>query len=193
MVEIKFSSPEESRDWIEKNVTQYDPRYLPDIETLNVLAYFLYKEAISIEELQIPNLPEPSNEQLSRITEPQRYYKYIALELLKLQKVKEEDIKFEFSIYGRRADVYTTSENREILIECCSCYIDKLIDYLEEENTELWIITEGYGPWDKMLPEKERSFCFILRRGKSWNKYYKIYTHISQEQLRKVKNPLDNL
>ena len=62
-----------------------------------------------------------------------------------------------------------------------------MIDYLEENNTELWIITEGYGPQDKMFPKPQRSSCFILRRGSyKYQKYLEI-------EIKKVKTPLDDL
>ena len=192
MLKIIFKYPEEARDWVEQNVTQNDPRYLPDLETLNILAYFLYNRAVNVEEMIIPELSEPSNGQLDRISEPQKYYKYIALGLLKLQGIKEEDIKFEFPFYGRRVDVYANKNRKEILVECCSCYVQKIIQYLENDNTELWIITSRENVLEND-PNSSGIKWFILKRGENWSENYNKYKNYRQKQLRKVKNPLDNL
>ena len=195
MIEINFESPEQARDWTDENVTQNDPRYTPDIELLNILAYFLYDKAVIVEEKIISNISPPSNEILFEIGKPQALHKYIALELLKSEDIDKENIFFEYTIYGKRADIYATKNGKTILVECCSCYIKKIIDYLKEENTELWIITRGYGPWDKNFPgfEKNKSFWFIIKRGQNWKKYHEAYEKYVEMKIKKVRNPLDSL
>ena len=68
----------------------------------------------------------------------------------------------------------------------------QIIQYFENDNTELWIITSKENVLGAN-PNSSGIKWFILKRGENWNKYYDEHTHISQEQLRKVKNPLDNL
>lgn len=191
MVELKFASPEEARGWIGQNITTNDSRYTPWIEEISILSNFLYNGVIAIEEVNIPCIEKPLNEKLNKIHGPQKYHKYIALELLKLEEFEEKDVFIEFNTYGRRPDVYATKDSRTVLVECCSCYVNKIIGYLEEKNAELWIITDGYGPWEKNVQESERSLFFKLRRGPNWNEYYPKYQKYLNLQMKQIKNPFD--
>ena len=188
---IKFRNKDEVRVWIIENLTQEDSRYLIP-ESFELLIDFIYNEAIVIEEHELPEINEPSSEELSKIPSPQSYHKYIGSKLLQLNNFKKEHIKFEYPFYNRKADVYVNQDNKKIIIECCSCNLSKPIEYLEEPNTELWVITQGFGSWENFSKSYE-SLWFILRKGENWDKCHKEYNEDFLAEIKKIQNPLDAL
>lgn len=166
-------------------------RYGADI--VGVLSFFLINNAIAIEEHRIPYIAEPSDEELRKIRGPQEYHKYIALQLLLLKNITREKIKYEHPIYGRKVDVYAKRGNKKILIECCSCSIKKIIEYLEETSVEIWIITDGYAPWDKELLKLGESQWFIFKRGPEWKGCYAGYQKYLNETLEKARKHINKL
>ena len=183
MTEITFKNQEEVYNWIFDNMVQNDPRYIPLAEEIMFPIYFIYDKGISIEEKSLPNIEEPSKEQLTKITGPQKYHKFIALKLLELEGIKKEETKIEFTFHGRRADVYAVKNDKEILVECCSCYVLKIIQYLENLNTELWIITSA--------EDTQAIKLFVLKRGKNWDECYGIYKRYKEEEFKRGREAYD--
>ena len=192
ITKIKFKNPEKVSNWISKNLVQGDPRYEAWPEEEEWLTYFIFNMAIIIKEQDIPNLKEPGIQELQQIGGPQEVYKYIASELLQQKGIKKENIKFEYQFGTRRLDVFAKKNHKKFLVECCSCYIKKLIQYLDDKNVELWVITYGYSPWET-VPYLEKSKWFIIKRGPRWDGTYKKYNDHWKERLKKIKSPIDTI
>ena len=170
-----------------------DPRYEPFNEELGLIAHFIHEEGVNIKACEFPKIEEPHYEELRKIQGPQELHKYLFLQLLKLENVKKKTIRFEKWFVGRRVDIYATKDNKIILIECCSCYVPKIIQYLKEPKTEIWIITDGLGPWDKKFPKSEYSKWFILRRGLKWKELYEKYLRYKKIRLTETWKKVDAL
>lgn len=189
MNHLTFNNVEEAKNWIEDNITQNDPRYLPDLEELDLIAQAIYNNAITVEDLPLPEMKEPSLDILNKIPKPQENYKYIALELLKSHGINE--IKVEYPFYNRRPDLLAKKEDKTIFVECCSLYLEKVFYYLEEPNSELWVITEGFGPWDRHIFKSYFSSCFVLKKGPKWNEFHENYNKYWNSRFRNIHNILD--
>lgn len=173
---------------IYNTLNQGDSRYnAPEDE--RILANFIINEAISLEEKKIPFIKEP--EKNSKISVVQETEKYIAKELLKLEDFKDNEIFFERSFLGSRADVLAEANNKIIAVECCSCRINKIIDYLLEAD-EVWVFTRGKPPWETVNYVEDMQW-FIFKRGPKWDETFKEHEKQVQEELKKIKNPLDEL
>jgi hypothetical protein len=186
---------EEARKLVHDILHQGDKRYnAPEDEFL--LADFILKEAISLEEKEVPNIEKPSQEDYKEFfNQVQGEEKYIAKELLKLEDFKENEIIFECSFHGSRPDVLaeSTTQKRIIPVECCSCRINKIINYFSEEVDEIWVIVSGKPPWEKMNYIKDNVQWFVFEKGENWNKVFSEYKKQLREQIKKVPSPIDNL
>ena len=194
MAQILFKSSKEAYDWVEENLIQGDVRYTPWTEDKLILSQFFHEFGCIIEEQEIPNIAEPTDEELQEIDGPQEYHKYIAIKLLELDGVSKHNIKIEYPFFGRRVDVFANQGKSRILIECCSLDINKVIEYLEERNTELWVVTSGYGPWEKIFSTKE-DCCrwYIIKRGSHWKESYKKYTEYKLKLLESATDKINAL
>ncbi|MBI2499338.1 hypothetical protein HYV88_03800 [Candidatus Woesearchaeota archaeon] len=193
MDQIIFKSREEAYEWIDDNLIQGDERYTAWTENQLILAQFFHEDACLIEEKEIMDMKEPSYDELREIGGPQEYHKFIAIKLLESNGFVKQKIKTEYPFLGRRVDIFARLGKKKILVECCSLDINKVIEYLEVPSTELWVITAGYAPWDKMFPIKDRSQWFIIKRGKNWAESYKKFLRYKRNLINQVKNPLDSL
>ena len=188
----EFKDEEEVYDWIIENVTQNDVRYYPFLEEIAPLISFIYNKGISIEERNLPKIEKPSQEEINKIKEPQKYYKYIALKLIELENININKINFESTFQGRRVDVYVASDNKIILIECCSCGVPKVINYLENEDVELWIIKKGKFPW-KDYVESEESRLIIFKRGENWKENYEKYKFYREARFKDIQEAYEKV
>lgn len=171
-------------------LNQGDSRY-NDPENELILANFIIDEAISLEEREIPFIEDPKENGSMFQFEVQWAEKYIAKNLLKLDGFKDDEIFFERRFLGSQPDVMAESQNKIILVECCSCRISKMLSYLPEAE-EVWILTRGLLPYDKIPYLKEKMQWFIFRKGINWNKV----TDFKKDQLKelkKIKLPIDSL
>lgn len=158
---------QEALDLVYNLLNQGDSRY-NDPENERALAKFILSHAISLEEKEISQVKKPEQNDLIKIGSVQKEEKYLAKILLKQQGFKDNEIFFEARFYGSQADVLAESNERVIPVECCSCRIDKIIDYLLKTE-EVWVTTRGLPPWEKIPYLKEKMKLFIFKKGPNWN------------------------
>lgn len=166
---------------------QGDSRYF-DLRSATIVAIFLENKGIEIIKTFIKSYIQPSGDELNDIHPPQQYYKAIGKKWLEKSGYKVLD--FELPFCGGIADILAdhTVKNERVAVECCSCRTDKAIDYLEEKNTVLWVMSlKKTG-----LPEEDIPL-FIIKRGPNWDECLKVYKDDLRRRLMSVKSPLDKL
>ena len=193
MDQLIFQKKEEIYGWILNTITGNDERYYPSEDDINTLIYFVYNGAIIISESVIPNIEKPGEAILNKMSGPQKDYKYIAYKILENKNIEKENIKFEYTYGVRKIDLFVQTENKKIFIECGPTYIKKLIEYLEESNSELWLITQGNGPWEDLPPGLNKCQFFIIKRGPVWDKLFYKYLKIKYERIKDIRNCLNLL
>ncbi len=173
---------------LNKVLVQGDSRYY-DPYFMKIIAYFIAKKAIIIEQKPIKDIKEPKDKELDikNLREPQKLAKFIAYKLLKDQEYEDKDIFFERTYNDERPDVSA----KEIFIECFSCRVNKVISYLNQDK-ELWILTSGSYPWEKE-PLAEPIKHYILKQGPEWNSLYQEYKDKLNKALKESINNSDLL
>ena len=162
---------------------QGDGRY-ENPENAVLVSQFIENKAIKIEKKILTDI-EVSEKESEGVRAPQQIYKVIGKRLL--ENLGYESIIFEVSIPGGRVDILAESKNKEtIAVECCSCRIDKAIDFLKE-GFVLWILSYGNGPIVKELP------LYIVKKGENWDPYFREYENKMNRILKEVKSPFDCL
>ncbi len=124
-------------------------------------------------------LESPKDEELKSIKGPQKIFKFYATKIAEKDgfKVKE----YEPSILGGKADVLAINKDNRLFIECCSCRINKAVDYLSKPNTFLWIMLKNFT--DKIT-------IFEVSRGKKWTQFKKYHDRYTMNQISKYYNKL---
>ena len=173
-MELKFYNIEEAQKAIFDILNQGDSRYDNPKEEL-VLANFLLEGAISLEK----TINEDTR--LNKVRGIQANEKRFAMGVLKQEGFKEEEIFLEVMFQGSRVDVLAEKRDKIILVECCSCRVDKIRDFLTISNTEVWVIIRD-----------ELSEVYRFKRGLNWHLVEDLEMKKLQ-QLKKIKSPLDNL
>ncbi len=168
-------------------LNQGDSRYNSP-ENEEALSKFILANAIELEEKIFPSINKPETNTNLFV---QGEEKYISKQLLKLEGFQDNEIFFERLFLGSRADVLAESKNKIIAVECCSCRIDKIINYLNNVD-EVWIITKGLPPYENFHYSKSKMQWFVFKKGKNWNKVLD-FQNSSKEELRKIKSPFDSL
>jgi len=186
VVEIKFKDKEDVYDWIQNFLVQNDYRYVAFPEEITPLIHFIYNDAISVEKKPIPFIEKPQNKDLEKIKGPQKEHKYLALKLLDLECMGKNKAYYEFVFHGRIADIYVDNGGKTILIECGSCYTPKVLEYLEQQDTELWIITKGKEIWQDNKLNPKNLHWFILKRNKNWDECYERYKNYKGIEFKKM-------
>ncbi len=183
---IRPKTLDDAYSLVSKILIQGDMRYY-DVDAEFELASFLLKHGVFLERRVLPVLKEPSLKDLQRhaVQGPE---KYVALMLLQSSGIKNKDIFFERHFYGSIPDVYARNDKSVILVECCSCRISKIIEYLSAPETqEIWIITEGIGSWE---PSGDAIFqkmqWFVFTRGKMWNTMLSKFNNTKRKRLREI-------
>jgi hypothetical protein len=188
-MEIQPKTLEEAMDLIYNILNQGDSRY-NHFEAERILSQFLLNKAVSLEERDFPITKEPNREDLfEHFVQGQE--KYIAKTILNLQGFDNSEIFYEKSFLGSRPDVFAEKGGTIIIVECCSCRISKIIDFLSEVN-EIWVLTYGEKPWEKK-PLFGKMQWFIFKKGANWDKIYAEFKEDQLRELKKIKSPLDNL
>ena len=159
-----------------------------------MLADFIMHDAISLEEKDIPELEINAEEKEAKkyLTEVQWGEKIIGKKLLLIEGFKEENIHFERAFRGSRPDILAEQEEKIILVECCSCRVNKIIDFLTEVR-EVWILTRGNPKWQNPVSKADTMGWFIFTKGPNWSKIYNAIQVKMQEELKKIKSPIDAL
>jgi len=106
--------------------------------------------------------------------------------------LEKEGFKFLFyekKIYGGRVDMLmeNTKNGNKMAVECCSCRIDKAIDFLKEGGNKLMIVISPDTFDPKYID------YVIVERGPNWDKFLKFHEDYQSKCMKKIKNPLDNL
>jgi hypothetical protein len=169
-----------TEDEVEDILTQGDARYY--IDQIPLMAAFIKVGAIDVSREVINDIEIKDRNELQSVTPPQQLEKLTTKKLF--EKLGVKFVCFEYSASGGRADVKGEKGNATILVECGPCRADKLIRYLSEDNTELWIVT-CYFKQDQLL--------HIFKRGPNWKVVYEAYKKKEFAELRKIKSPFDNL
>lgn len=117
--------------------------------------------------------------------------KYIAKSLLKDRGFLDNEIVFEASFRGLRPDVLAEKKGLIIAVECLSCKVSKILDFLQELE-EIWILTGGDCPWEKPLYNQKTQW-FIFKKGSNWGSFLKSCERNQLEELKKIPSPIDDL
>jgi len=67
------------------------------------------------------------------------------------------------------------------------------LEYLEEPNTEMWLLTTGASPWETVLIRYGKMQWFIFGRGPNWKKCYKKYQEYLDKKMEKIRKHIENL
>ncbi len=172
-------------------LNQGDSRY-NDPEREIILADFLIKEAVTLEEKMIPKIEfsKQDEETAKYLYNVQWSQKKLAIELLKKEGFTDNEIYLERQFLGSRPDIIAESDNKIIIVECCSCRIDKIITFLTKSE-EVWILTSGQDPNEEFQYLNSKMQWFIFKTGKNWQEVFSDFQKKNQEQLKKVRSPLD--
>lgn len=179
---------EEAMNLVRTILNQGDTRY-NDTKAEVTLSSFLLNQAISIKEKEIPLTKKPK-ERIPRHF-VQNDEKIIAEILLKMKGFNKSQIFFERRFFGSVPDVLAEKEGFLVLVECCSCRISKIIEYLPNVN-EIWVLTIGENPWEEK-PLFEKMQWFIFKKAKNWDRIYNEFKKKKKEELKKIPSPIDNL
>lgn len=180
---------EKATDIIENILKQGDSRY-NDSEAEKIFSLFFANDTILLEEKNLPLIKKPEKEETIKHS-VQGEEKYIAQYLLRLKGFEDNEIFFERTFRSSKPDVLGEKGDLIIPVECCSCRISKIIDFLSEVN-EVWIITYGEPPWEKK-PLYQKTKWFIIKRGPNWDETFALFTKNQEKELKKIHSPLDDL
>ena len=170
---------------VNKILVQGDLRYL-DPYSMNILSHFIAQGAVLVVEREISQITQPTDSNIEKIDKPQRLAKYIAFNLLKKEGFSNSEILFEKNVKGGKTDLAALSDEKQVFVECHSCRVNKVIDYLSQ-NAELWVITAGALPWEKQpLGLCKQWFVFI--QGPNWKEVFKEYQTKNIEFIKNCQN-----
>jgi len=172
---IKISKPN-----IEDIFAQGNPRYY-NPEEINILNQFIKEKAIQVTVHSIPKVKDATSIKLSKIRKPQQHMKYLALNILKKEGATVKVFPFEQMHLRCRADILAEINDKIIAVECGPCRISKALQYLDDKNTELWIITNYLN---------NQSFHKV-KRGPNWSTVKQKHDHMIRTDLIKIVNSLE--
>lgn len=150
-----------------------------DLIDLEKVYSFFFDSALIMEKEPV-SLINPKFEE-SEIAGPQKKEKAICLEILKEKGLTFDG--FEKDIGWGKPDILVKDKNESLIaVECGPCRLSKAIDYFRIKNLiELWLVHIYY----------EEKCIYIIKRGQNWENYLKYFDKKREEQLRKIKSPLD--
>lgn len=178
-------SKEEYKKLINNLFIQGDGRYSQTY--VDDLVYFLKNGAIIIETKDVSSIKEHTQKDLTSIKGPQKLQKLITLSLFEELGIKL--IGFERRIIHGRVDVLGEKDNKKIYVECGPCRVDKGFNYLREDKIELWLVDS----WLESNPKRTNVELHVVKRGPNWEECIRKYDAFLCQELKKIKNPLDNL
>lgn len=155
-----------------------DSRY-EDFSEAAIVAGFIDNKAIVVEEKIAPESlqsVELDENDLKFVSQPQKDDKIAAIRLLKGFGFDFAGTEIRFN--GGVVDILGRNKDKNIAIECGPCRIIKAVDYLEKENTELWLIPVDF--W------QTRKF-FVVSRGPNWKIFLGFHKKYWLEMLKTVK------
>ena len=163
----EYGTNKNTIDKIQNIFLQGDSRY-SDPEYEAMVSGFLDNNAISIEERKIEKKIVNTN----NIKGPQKQMKATVIGILR--NIGYKIISMERGFMGGIPDVLARKGDFFIAVECGPCNVRKAIDYLENDNTSLWIIR----------PERNKYSLFVLSKSASWNTFYEFYKKTQFERIR---------
>ena len=188
-MKIDPKTQEEAMEIVYDILNQGDSRYNNPKDEM-ILSSFIVNKTIDLEEREILSINKPNKEDFWLVKGVQKDEKYVAKHLLKQQGFNDNEIYFERMFLGSRPDIFAEKENRIIVVECCSCRIDKIWEYLSKAD-EVWILTRGENPWDTPIFNKKMQL-FIFKKGANWALFLKLKND-KLKQLKNINNLLDIL
>lgn len=177
-----YGASSETMKFVRDLFLQGDGRYDSIVDDA-IVAGFIDHQAIVVEKRSAPDdlhKVKVDKKLLRLIGLPQKDYKLGAAKLLIL--LGFDFVCTEVRFQGGFVDVLGKGKNKTIAIECGPCRISKAIEYLEEENVELWLI-----PLDFWQNKK----FFVMARGPNWKNYFEFHENYKIKQLKSIKNPLE--
>ena len=166
---------------VEEIFPQGDSRY-NDFQTEELVCSFIEKKGIQIEKRIIIDT-KITKKEMENIKGPQEYPKAIATEILK--KEGYDLIGYERKFRGGIVDVLAKDRfGNTIAIECYACRTMKAVEYLEEDNTVLWIIPAT----DEKEFLSNTLSLYIIKRGINWELCIKEY---KKEKLKRMKGVME--
>lgn len=174
---VKYGASIETIESVRVLFGQGDSRY-ENFFNCAIVAGFLDNKAVVIEEKSAPesisSVKLDENDLIFAI-EPQREDKIEAIKLLKSLGLDLEGAEIRFR--GGVVDVLGRSKDKTIAIECGPCRVSKVVDYLECEDTELWLIQVDF--W------QTRKF-FVVSRGPNWKNFFDFHSKTEIENTKKA-------
>jgi hypothetical protein len=156
---IRYKPTPKAMEKVEEIFKQDDGRYVDPWKHI-IAAGFIAHHAISITSKIIKS---PKIGKIPEHKGPQKELKRIAAWLLRETGFNIKGC--EIRIPGGVADMIGASKEKQIVIECGPCRIDKPIDYLENPNNILWILTR----------KNDNVVLHEIKRGKNWKKFLKFH------------------
>jgi len=174
-------------------LNQGDSRY-NDPEAELFLSKLLMKNAVVLEEREIPKMRSLNTDFSLDDLEVQGRQKSLAKRLLISEGYKENQIYFERTFLGFRPDILAENSKKCIVVECCSCRVKKIFEFLKKVD-EVWVFTKGYEGEDELAKRSEewKMQWFVFTKGGNWENELEIYEKELLNQIKNLKSPLDRL
>lgn len=157
-------------------ITEGDDRYQNSLEDSVPLLLMIHNNAIQEIKVDIssnPRLSEESRNALSKSSWNSVQDKGKITLTAILEDYGYKDIKYEISCISGRCDVYAVHPDIKTIIigECGPCRLDKIIQSLAQENTELWHLTS-------------ENDLYIYKRNKDFDELHKILKDAVEKALK---------
>ena len=183
LLELKkaYKASDKTIKKVEEIFLQGDYRYT-DVWNNIIVAGFIDNGAIKIDKIEEKIIKKPNKEEIDEIKNPQRAFKFYAKQIAEERGfiIKE----YEPSVCGGKGDILAVNRNKELIIECCSCRINKAIDYLSRPKTILWVLLRHIAG-DKIT-------IFQLSRGKNWIEFNDNHENYMMDKMRQAIEKLSN-
>ncbi len=161
----RYGASEKRIEFVSNLFTQADIRYEYFSESA-IVAGFINNNAIVVKEEIAPDLEsiKLDKSELKFVRQPQKDDKIASIRLLKTLGFEFAGTEIRYN--GGTVDVLGCGKGKIIAVECGPCRINKAVDYLEKENTELWLIPVDF--W------QNKKF-FIVSRGPNWKDFHDFH------------------
>lgn len=165
-----YQPTKKTMELVDEIFKQHDSRYVDPWSHI-IVAGFIANGAISVTSEIIK---EPKNDKIPHIKGPQQDLKRIAAWLLRKRGFTIKCC--EMRILGGIVDVIGVNKQKQILVECGPCRIDKPIDYLEGSNNTLWVLTR----------KCDNIVLYEITRGKNWENFLKFHKETSIKSIQEA-------
>ena len=153
-------------------MVQEDYRYTDPWSNV-ITASFLDNKAVILRNFEF-GIPKVEENKINLIPGPQKKFKLYAVKLAENMGFKV--CSFEGHVRGGIVDILATRNRQKLFIECCSCRIDKIIEYLSIRNSILWVMLRDI---------EDRIRIFEFGRGPNWRTFKRFYDKYMEESIQK--------